>query len=73
MMCHVNGRTKRYHLDTVLLLSVFTGVFGFDRSALFKVSILGGFFVGQLDVTSSLKSCRGTFTAMVPVMFAILD
>uniref|UniRef100_A0A1B0GCB2 TM2 domain-containing protein n=1 Tax=Glossina morsitans morsitans TaxID=37546 RepID=A0A1B0GCB2_GLOMM len=47
--------TNGYHLDTVLLLSVFTGMFGMDRFylgyygiGLLKVSTLGGFFIGQL-------------------------
>uniref|UniRef100_A0A1B0BY58 TM2 domain-containing protein n=2 Tax=Nemorhina TaxID=44051 RepID=A0A1B0BY58_9MUSC len=47
--------TNGYHLDTVLLLSVFTGMFGLDRFylgyygiGLLKVSTLGGFFIGQL-------------------------
>lgn len=44
-----------YHLDTVLLLSVFTGMFGLDRfylgyygMGLLKACTLGGFFIGQL-------------------------
>lgn len=44
-----------YHLDTVLLLSVFTGMFGVDRfylgyygMGLLKACTLGGFFIGQL-------------------------
>ncbi|KAI9576535.1 hypothetical protein GQX74_009592 [Glossina fuscipes] len=47
----ING----YHFDTVLLLSIFTGVFCLDRfylgyygAGLLKVSTLGGFFIGQL-------------------------
>ncbi|XP_075166081.1 TM2 domain-containing protein 1 biscotti [Haematobia irritans] len=47
--------TNGYHLDTVLLLSVFTGMFGLDRfylgyygMGLLKACTLGGFFIGQL-------------------------
>lgn len=42
-------------MDTVLLLSVFTGMFGLDRfylgyygMGLLKACTLGGFFIGQL-------------------------
>ncbi|KAI9580941.1 hypothetical protein GQX74_011083 [Glossina fuscipes] len=57
MICHVSDRSNGYgyHLDTFLLLSVFTGMFGLDRFylgyygiGLLKVRTLGGVFISQL-------------------------